>query len=50
MSITILRHLRVPSFEFNKRSYESSDQFNAVLLIPTGIDAEIGAILGTAAQ
>lgn len=33
-------------FEFNRRSYENSDQFNAVLLIPTGIDAEIGGHAG----
>ena len=33
-------------FEFNQRSYENSDQFNAVLLIPTGIDAEIGGHSG----
>lgn len=33
-------------FEFNRRSYENSDQFNAVLLIPTGIDAEIGGHSG----
>lgn len=33
-------------FEFNKRSYENSESFNAVLLIPTGIDAEIGGHSG----
>ena len=33
-------------FEFSKRSYENADQFNAVLLIPTGIDAEIGGHSG----
>jgi hypothetical protein len=33
-------------FEFSKRSYENIDQFNAVLLIPTGVDAEIGGHSG----
>ncbi len=33
-------------FEFNRRSYENSDHFNTVLLIPTGIDAEIGGHSG----
>ncbi len=33
-------------FEFSKRSYENVDSFNAVLLIPTGIDAEIGGHSG----
>lgn len=33
-------------FEFSKRSYENTEQFNAVLLIPTGIDAEIGGHSG----
>jgi hypothetical protein len=33
-------------FEFSKRSYENSEQFNAVLLIPTGIDAAIGGHSG----
>ena len=33
-------------FSLNKRSYESTEQFNAVLLIPTGIGAEIGGHCG----
>lgn len=33
-------------FEFSKRSYENIDKFNAVLLIPTGVDAEIGGHSG----
>lgn len=33
-------------FEFILRTYENADQFNAVLLIPTGIDAEIGGHSG----
>jgi len=33
-------------FDFNKRAYENTDHFNAVLLIPTGIGAEIGGHSG----
>ena len=33
-------------FKFNKRNFENTDQFNAVLLIPTGIGAEIGGHCG----
>ncbi len=33
-------------FEFQKRRFENVDQFNAVLLIPTGIGAEIGGHSG----
>jgi hypothetical protein len=33
-------------FNFNKRKFESTEQFNAVLLIPTGIGAEIGGHCG----
>lgn len=33
-------------FEFVRRNYENSNQFNSVLLIPTGIDAEIGGHSG----
>lgn len=33
-------------FNFNVRSFENADQFNAVLLIPTGIGAEIGGHSG----
>ena len=35
-------------FKFKKREYESFDQFNAVLLVPTGIGAEIGGHSGDA--
>ncbi len=35
-------------FEFNKRVTENVDQFNAVLLVPTGIGAEIGGHSGDA--
>ncbi|MCZ6701780.1 MAG: DUF3326 domain-containing protein, partial [Ignavibacteria bacterium] len=33
-------------FNFNKRNFENTEQFNAVLLIPTGIGAEIGGHCG----
>ena len=33
-------------FSFNKRSFENTTQFNAVLIIPTGIGAEIGGHSG----
>ena len=33
-------------FEFQKRSYENTEQFNAVLLVPTGIGAEVGGHSG----
>lgn len=35
-------------FTFAPRKYENTDQFNAVLLIPTGIGAEIGGHAGDA--
>ncbi|MFC2152185.1 DUF3326 domain-containing protein [Bacteroidota bacterium] len=35
-------------FEFNKREFENTKKFNAVLLIPTGIGAEIGGHCGDA--
>ncbi len=35
-------------FKFKKREYENIDQFNAVLLVPTGIGAEIGGHSGDA--
>jgi hypothetical protein len=35
-------------FEFKKREFENVDQFNAVLLVPTGIGAEIGGHSGDA--
>lgn len=33
-------------FRLNKRPYENTDKFNAVLLVPTGIGAEIGGHSG----
>ncbi|PIP28164.1 MAG: high light inducible protein [Candidatus Moranbacteria bacterium CG23_combo_of_CG06-09_8_20_14_all_35_22] len=33
-------------FDFYKRQYENIDQFNAVLIIPTGVGAEIGGHCG----
>jgi len=36
-------------FNFIKRSFQNTDQFNAVLLVPTGIGAEIGGHSGDAA-
>lgn len=33
-------------FDFNKRNFENTEKFNAVLLIPTGIGAEIGGHCG----
>ncbi|MHC4119186.1 MAG: DUF3326 domain-containing protein [Planctomycetota bacterium] len=35
-------------FEFRKRRFENTDRFNAVLLVPTGIGAEIGGHAGDA--
>lgn len=35
-------------FSFKQRTYESSEKFNAVLLVPTGIGAEIGGHSGDA--
>lgn len=35
-------------FDFKKRTFENTSQFNAVLLIPTGIGAEIGGHSGDA--
>jgi len=35
-----------PIFDYNLRSYENTTQFNAVLLIPTGIGSEIGGHSG----
>ena len=37
-----------PIFSFRKRETESIDQFNVVLLVPTGIGAEIGGHSGDA--
>lgn len=33
-------------FNFNKRNFENTNQFNAVLLVPTGIGADIGGHSG----
>src|SRR5437868_2836218 len=33
-------------FDFQKREYENTNEFNSVLLIPTGIGAEIGGHCG----
>lgn len=35
-------------FEFRRREYENNGQFNAVMLIPTGIDCQIGGHAGDA--
>jgi hypothetical protein len=35
-------------FDSKKRTYENTDQFNAVLIVPTGIGAEIGGHSGDA--
>lgn len=35
-------------FDFKKRSFENIDQFNTVLIVPTGIGAEIGGHSGDA--
>jgi len=35
-------------FQFRRREYENNNQFNAVMLIPTGIDCEIGGHAGDA--
>lgn len=40
---------RSAKFNFIKRSFQNTDQFNAVLLVPTGIGAEIGGHSGDAA-
>jgi hypothetical protein len=43
------RHRGVGSiFDFRRREFESGDEFNAVLLVPTGIGAEIGGHAGDA--
>lgn len=35
-------------FDFEKRSFENTDKFNAVMIVPTGIGAEIGGHAGDA--
>ena len=46
---TLITEAPAPSiFEFNPRSYEDSDNFNIVMLVPTGIGAEVGGHAGDA--
>jgi len=40
---------RTGIFEFSRREVENSDKFNAVMIVPTGIGAEIGGHAGDAA-
>ncbi len=35
-------------FEFEKRAYESSDEFNVALIVPTGVGVEVGGQAGDA--
>jgi len=35
-------------FDFNRRKYENTEEFNVVLLVPTGIDCQIGGHSGDA--
>lgn len=50
----ILSDINIPTpprntiFNFKKREFENVDQFNAVLLVPTGIGAELGGHSGDA--
>lgn len=41
-----LSPLKSSIFDFKKRNFENTEKFNAVLLIPTGIGAEIGGHAG----
>lgn len=41
-----LNKIKNSVFDFKKRTYENSEQFNIALLIPTGIDADIGGHSG----
>jgi hypothetical protein len=43
-----VKYDRASIFEFRRRAVEHEDEFNAVLLIPTGIGAEIGGHAGDA--
>ena len=43
-----LPYSMAPLFEFRRRSRESTSDFNAVLIVPTGIGAEIGGHSGDA--
>ncbi len=51
--ISDMDNLQTPSrdaiFDFNKRGFQNAGQFNAVLIVPTGIGAEIGGHSGDAA-
>ena len=51
--ISDMDNFRTPSrdaiFNFNKRSFQNTDQFNSILIVPTGISAEIGGHSGDAA-
>lgn len=38
----------VPLFEYRQRKFERTDKFNAVLIVPTGVGAEIGGHAGDA--
>lgn len=42
------QHMPPSIFQFRKRQYENNSQFNAVMLIPTGINCEIGGHAGDA--
>jgi hypothetical protein len=43
------RNLDLPSiFEFHKRPFENAERFNVVLLVPTGVNAELGGHAGDA--
>ena len=42
------KNLKGSIFDVNKRKFENVDQFNAVLLVPTGIGCEIGGHSGDA--
>ena len=42
------RYVPAPLFEYRQRKFEKTDKFNAVLIIPTGVGAEIGGHAGDA--
>jgi len=45
------QHDTIPTdfiFDFKQRDFESSESFNAVLIVPTGIDAQLGGHAGDA--
>ena len=43
-----IQPVHIPLFEYRQRKFERTDKFNAVLIIPTGIGAEIGGHAGDA--